>query len=340
MKEIRDQAREKLKDFCRVCPVCNGRACAGQVPGMGGVGTGASFMNNVDALKKVKLNLRLIHDATDPDISMDFLGARLSLPVMAAPIGGISFNLGGPLSEEDYVRAVLTGCVRAGTLGMAGDGGPDYVFDAARTVISELKGAGIPILKPWGDDELFRKLALAREAGAAMAGMDIDAAGLITLRLMGREVGPKTRDKLADIIAKSGLKMIIKGIMTPQDAKAALRAGAAAIVVSNHGGRVLDHTPGTAEVLPAIAQEVGGKLIILADGGVRTGSDVVKMLALGADGVLIGRPFAWAAVGGGVDGVVKYVEQLKNEMLSTMIVTGCHDVSEINHRVIQTPQSL
>lgn len=99
------------------------------------------------------------------------------------------------------------------------------------------------------------------------------------------------------------MKFVLKGIMTVEDAIAAERAGCDGIVVSNHGGRALDHTPGTIEVLPAIAAQVKGRMAVLMDGGIRDGLDVLKALAFGADAVLIGRPFCLAAVGGGSEGV-------------------------------------
>ncbi|MEF2230638.1 MAG: alpha-hydroxy-acid oxidizing protein, partial [Pseudodesulfovibrio sp.] len=89
MKEIHDNARVLMQGFCRVCKVCDGKACAGEVPGMGGLGTAASFKNNVAALAAVKLNMRLLHDAADPDTSATVLGIDLDMPVMAAPIGGV-----------------------------------------------------------------------------------------------------------------------------------------------------------------------------------------------------------------------------------------------------------
>ncbi len=92
------------------------------------------------------------------------------------------------------------------------------------------------------------------------------------------------------MVESTRLPFIIKGIMTVDDALMAVESGASAIIVSNHGGRVLDYTPGTCEVLPDIAKSVKGKITILVDGGVRTGVDVVKMLGLGADAVLMGRP--------------------------------------------------
>ncbi len=82
MKEIRDNARKLMEPQCRVCPICNGKACAGQVPGMGGLGSGSSFGSNIDALAKFKFNMRLIHDVTDPDTSVNILGKHLALPVL------------------------------------------------------------------------------------------------------------------------------------------------------------------------------------------------------------------------------------------------------------------
>ena len=142
--------------------------------------------------------------------------------------------------------------------------------------------------------------------GSPILGVDVDAAGLITLRKMGRPVMPMSVTELETVVRyvhDMGRKFIVKGIMTPDDAHRAIDAGCDAIVVSNHGGRVLDHCPGTATVLPAIADAVRGKITILADGAVRDGVDVLKMLALGADAVLVGRPLCIAAIGGGVEGV-------------------------------------
>ena len=89
MKEIKDKARELMKGFCRVCKVCDGKACAGEVPGMGGLNTAASFKNNVTALADIRVNMRLLHDAVEPDTSCSVLGYDLDMPVLAAPIGGI-----------------------------------------------------------------------------------------------------------------------------------------------------------------------------------------------------------------------------------------------------------
>ena len=334
MKEIRNQARKRMEGFCRVCPVCDGRACAGEVPGMGGIGTGAAFRDNIQALSEVRFQMRVIHDVAEPDTRTKILGIPLAIPVLAAPIGGVSFNMGGKLSEDDYIAAKLEGCREKGIIGCTGDGAPGFIHEAGFQAIRSLHGHGIPFIKPWEDRELFGKLEGAAAAGAAVVGMDIDAAGLITLKLMGRPVSPKTPEKLKEIISRTPMKFILKGIMTPDQARMAVDVGASAIVVTNHGGRVLDHTPGVARVLSGVASAVKGQIVVLADGGVRTGGDVLKMLALGADAVLIGRPFCTAALGGLREGVGKYLDQVRGELAQAMILTGTRSVCAVEPSIL------
>ena len=123
--------------------------------------------------------------------------------------------------------------------------------------------------------------------------------------------------------------MIIKGVLDPDDARDAVRFGADGIVVSNHGGRQLDGALSSARALPAIAQAVGGDLTVLADGGVRTGLDVVRMLALGARGVLLGRTYVYALAAQGESGVARLLDQIAAEMRVTMTLTGAADAGAI-----------
>lgn len=334
MKEIRKTARDLMTGFCRVCPVCNGKACAGEVPGMGGLGTGAAFMANVTSLARQTFSMRLVHDVIEPQTRTSVLGLDLSMPVMAAPIGGVSFNMGGKRTEDEYITAIINGCKDVGIIGCTGDGVPPFIHEAGFAAIKAADGHGIPFIKPWEDTELYEKLAKAKESGASIIGMDIDAAGLVTLRKMGRPVAPKSLEKLREIIAASNAKFVVKGVMTVEDATLAVEAGASAIVVSNHGGRVLDHTPGTAEVLPRIAAAVKKSVEIIVDGGVRTGGDVLKMLALGADAVMIGRPFSIAAMGGLTEGVRTYAETLRTELVQAMIMTGTASVTEVSDSIL------
>ena len=129
-------------------------------------------------------------------------------------------------------------------------------------------------------------------------------------------------------------KFVIKGILDPEDARAAVDSGADGIVVSNHGGRQLDGVPSTARALPAIADAVGGKLAILADGGVRSGLDVVRMLALGADTVLLGRAWAYALAAQGGAGVAKLLEIIEAEMRVAMALTGVTSIPQIDRSVL------
>ena len=242
--------------------------------------------------------------------------------------------MGGKRTEEEYIKAIIDGSRQAGIIGCTGDGVPPVIHESGLAAITAAGGHGIPFIKPWEDAELYEKLAKAKDSGATIVGMDIDAAGLITLRKMGRPVSPKSVDTLREIIARTGVKFIIKGIMTPEDAALALQAGADAIVVSNHGGRVLDHTPGTAEVLPAIAEQMKGKLGIIVDGGIRAGADVLKMLALGADAVMVGRPFGIAAMGNLTEGVVAYSATLRTELMQAMVMTGTESLAQISPTIL------
>ena len=312
MKEIRAAARERMKGHCRVCPVCDGKACAGEVPGMGGLGT-------------------------EPRTGCTILGIDLSFPVMAAPIGGVSFNMSDAMSEDDYIFAILEGSRAAGVIGCTGDGVPPFIIDAAVKALKACNGHGIPFIKPWEGKELFEKIDRVLADGSPILGVDVDAAGLITLRKMGRPVMPMSVTELETVVRyvhDMGRKFIVKGIMTPDDAHRAIDAGCDAIVVSNHGGRVLDHCPGTATVLPAIADAVRGRITILADGAVRDGVDVLKMLALGADAVLVGRPLCIAAIGGGVEGVTRYWQQMQGQLVQAMLLTGCASLADVREHII------
>ena len=222
-------------------------------------------------------------------------------------------------------------------MGCTGDGVPPFIHEAAFAAIRSLEGHGIPFIKPWEDAELFTKLEQAAATGAPAIGMDIDAAGLVTLRKMGRPVSPKSPAQIKAIIAGIQVPFILKGIMTADQARLAVDTGAQAIVVSNHGGRVLDHAPGAAEVLPEIAEAVGGQIAILADGGIRSGVDILKMIALGADAVMIGRPFSVAALGGLEEGVGAYLDQIKNELVSAMVLTGCPDMPSVGRDILRPP---
>lgn len=333
-KEVLKEARGNLNKSCRVCPTCNGVACAGEVPGMGGKGTGDAFKVNIEALAAYKLNMRTIHDAKDPDTSLELFGKKMDIPVFAAPVSGTTLNMGGKFSEEEYISWVISGCLSGGIFPMVGDTAVDSFLTTNLAELEKQGGNGIAIIKPWENANVIEKIKLAEKAGAFAIGMDIDACGLITLALHGKPVMPKNVQEIKEIVESTNLPFILKGIMTVDEAKLAVEAGVDAIVVSNHGGRVLDQTPGVADVLQEIAEEVKGKVIILADGGIRSGADILKMLALGADAVLIGRPFVTASFGGKAEGVKAYIHFLKSELKSAMVLTGCKTIKDVNSRIL------
>ena len=338
--EVYQKARQVLYPICRVCRECNGVACAGEYPGMGGVWSGASFQNNFEALRKVKLELRTLHELSSrdkkPDTSTIIFGQKLALPAMAAPIGGPGGNFQNLLPDAEYFDRVIGGCVDAGTVGSIGDGEMDSMdlVQGRFDVIKRYQGKAIAGIKPRPQQSLLQVVRLAEEAGAFMITIDTDSAGRYGRSHPDIALETKPVAKLREIVRATKIPVVIKGIMTPDQARLAGEAGAAGICVSNHGGRVLDHTPGTAEVLPAIVQAVKGKMVILVDGCVHYGDDVLKYVALGADAVLVGRHIIRAAYGGGRPGVALFMKTMRDELEAAMVVTGVPDVRSIDRQVL------
>ncbi|HOG52630.1 MAG TPA: alpha-hydroxy-acid oxidizing protein [Bacillota bacterium] len=337
LKEARGRAAEVLKDVCKVCRYCDGVACAGQVPGYGGAGTGTGFMNNYRSLARISINLRVLHDAGQPEIKANLLGIDLSMPIIGAAIAGTRVNRMGTLAEQDLADAMILGAKAAGTISMGGDGGDAEVLEATLASARKAGGHCIPVIKPRMNPEILKRMAWCREAGCTVVGIDVDAAALVNMALTGQKVEPKGKEKLEEIVRESGMKVVLKGIMTPDEARTAVEAGCAGIVVSNHGGRSVDHTPGTADALPAIAKEVKGKIAIIVDGGVRSGVDVLKMLALGADVVMVGRPLAIAGAGGGAEAVALQLKEYASGLEKAMMLTGCPDLASITGDVLYRP---
>lgn len=333
-KEVLQAAQGQMGP-CRACPVCNGRACGGTIPGPGAKGSGTVAVRNFDAWRNVRLNMDTIHENFVPDTSLTLFGRSFKYPFFAGPVGAMTLHYGDKYNDLDYNNILVPACAAAGIAAFTGDGTNHKVMEGAAAAITACGGAGIPTVKPWDNATVARKIALARSSGCFAMAMDIDAAGLPFLKNLTPPAGSKTVDELKEIVKlMNGKPFILKGIMTVNGAKKALEAGASGIVVSNHGGRVLDQCPATAEVLPAIVDAVGGKMTILVDGGIRTGMDVFKALALGADAVLIGRPFVNMVYGGGAEGVQVYVDKLKAELADTMAMCGAHKLSDIKRSML------
>lgn len=334
-QEVLENARACMGPYCKACPVCNGRVCSNQIPGPGAKGTGTVAIRNYDKWQDVFVNMDTICENGEADTSFEIFGRTYRAPIFAAPIGAMKMHYGDKYDDLEYNNILVPACADAGIAAFTGDGVNAAVMEGATKAIWAKAGNGIPTVKPWDVHTLEEKFALVKESNAFAAAMDIDAAGLPFLKNLTPPAGSKTVEELAEIIKKAGVPFILKGVMTVKGALKAKEAGAAAIVVSNHGGRVQDQCPATAEVLEEIVQAVGNDMKIFVDGGLRNGVDIFKALALGADAVLIGRPYVTAVYGGGAEGVKAYTEKLTNELKDTMAMCGAHSLSEISRDMVR-----
>ena len=332
-QEVLEQARTCMGK-CRACPVCDGLACKNTIPGPGAKGLGTGAIRSYQKWQELCVNMDTICENSDTDTTYDFFGQKLVIPVMAGPVGAVTLHYGDKFDDLRYNNVLVDGCAKAGILAFTGDGTNPAVMEGAADALKAHNGCGVPTVKPWNLDTIRQKMDLMKAADPCAIAMDIDAAGLPFLKGLTPPAGSKTVDQLKEIAAMAGKPFILKGIMTVSGAKKALEAGAAGIVVSNHGGRVLDQCPATAEVLPAIADAVGGKMKVFVDGGIRSGMDVFKALALGADAVLIARPFATMVYGGGEEGIQAYVSKLQAELADTMAMCGAHTLADINRSML------
>jgi isopentenyl diphosphate isomerase/L-lactate dehydrogenase-like FMN-dependent dehydrogenase len=260
---------------------------------------------------------------------------------MAAPIGGLSVNFPrlNDMSEDQYFEAIIGGCVDAGTMGSIGDiqSNPLAVTKGHYAVAGRFPGKVIAGIKPRPNENFISIIRLAEAAKAFMITIDIDSAGRGWMDASkGTAVEPKTVAQLRELVRSTKIPIVVKGIMTPDDALLVGETGAAGICVSNHGGRVLDNTPSTADVLPAIADQVKGKMVILVDGCVHYGTDVLRYVALGADAVLVGRHIWRAAHGGGREGVALFMKTMRDELTAAMVLTAVPNVAAISRNILDS----
>lgn len=328
-KEVEDKAREVMKPHCRVCKVCDGKACIGEVPGTGGKGDGKSFTVCREFFDSVKINLDTLYEFKEIDTSVELFGKKFSVPFFAAPISGLNMNYPGYLTEDEYSTYVLEGSAEENSFAFAADGPKDDCFLATLPIVKRLGGTAVSTIKPWKSEVCFEKIDKANDAGTMAIAMDIDSAGLVNLKLVGKPVNPKSPAEMKEIISYAKKPFIVKGIMTAEAAKKCASIGAYAIVVSNHGGRVMLGNDCPAKLLPEIRKAVGNKIKIFVDGGIRTGADIYRCLALGADACLIGRPFVVAAHGGRKEGVKLYIEKIKAELTETMLMSNASTLKDI-----------
>jgi 4-hydroxymandelate oxidase len=332
--EVLKSARGNMGPYCKVCPVCNGAACKNQMPGPGAKGVGDNAVRNYQKWQEIRVNMDTIHENKPIDTSVELFGRTFKYPFFAGPVGAMTLHYGEKYDDLAYNNLLVDACAKGGIAAFTGDGTNAKVMEGATAAIKAAGGLGIPTVKPWNLETIREKMELVKASGSFAVAMDIDGAGLPFLKNLTPPAGSKTVDELRNVAEMAGVPFIIKGIMTRRGALKAKDAGAAAIVVSNHGGRVLDQCPATAEVLEDIVEAVGGRMKILVDGGLRSGVDVFKALAMGADGVLLGRPFVTAVYGGAAEGVQCYIDKIGGELEDTMRMCGANTISDISRDMI------
>ncbi len=291
------------------------------------------------AWRERRLRPHVLRDVSAVDAATTVGGVRLALPVLLGPCA-----LHG-LAHPDGERATVAGAVAAGSLPVV----------SARASVG-LADLGLPVGRWWQQLYVLRDRGLTREVAEQASALGASAlvvtgdapvlarrrAGKQTLPPDARRAAPGLADRpgaeladdvtLADAVAlaaQTGLPFWVKGVLRADDARAAVEAGAAGVVVSNHGGRQLDGAVSTARALPEVAAAVAGRAGVLVDGGLRSGRDVVTALALGADAVLLGRPQLWALAVGGADGVADLLTGLREEVLEVLRLCGLPSVDRI-----------
>lgn len=287
---------------------------------------------------------RVLRDVSAVDTAVELLGSQLASPVLAAPT---AFHR---MAHDEGEVATAAGIAAAGSLMVLSSRATRYPEDVAAAA------------DPWWyqvywlrDRNITRRQAeRATAAGARALVLTVDApyvppkatAGLplplpqddelcrsvgLGTRLPGWEQDPALGlDAIGELGRLSGLPVLVKGVLRADDAKACVAAGAAGVIVSNHGGRQLDRAVATADALPAIAGAVGDAVPVLVDGGIRTGTDVLVALALGARAVLVGRPVLWALALDGADGVAALLDSYRTQLSTAMALAGAARAAEID----------
>jgi isopentenyl diphosphate isomerase/L-lactate dehydrogenase-like FMN-dependent dehydrogenase len=309
----------------------------GKPLGLRAIGAGLSFQNNFLALSKYKLKTRLITKHKEPILETTFFGKKIEMPVLASSMSGLSYV--SSMTEDEFAYCILEGARLAGTIGFTGHTSKDYKIHPGIEALKRVQGHGVNIFKPQSQETLLDLIKQSEKEKAVAVGVDIDGAGSVNFTRAGKPVYRKTINELRELKRSTRLPFMVKGVMCVEDALAAAEAGVDAIGVSNHGGRVLDSTPGVADVLPDVVKALrrmkkGRKIIVTADGAVRTGYEAVKLLALGADFALVGRPLARQALENGVDGVKRVLDYIKTDIRKAMIMTSCNNLEDVNEKIL------
>lgn len=333
--EVISNARGNVGPFCKACVICNGVACKNAIPGPGAKGAGDTAIRNYQKWQDIRVNMDTLQHEKPVSMTQTILGKTFKYPFFAGPVGAVAMHYSDCYNDMTYNSVLVSACAEAGIAAFTGDGINPEVMISASDAIRSASGIGVPTVKPWNMTTIEEKMALVRQSGAFAIAMDVDAAGLPFLKNMTPPAGGKSVEELREIAEMAGVPFIVKGVMTVRGALKAQEAGAQAIIVSNHGGRVLDQCPSTAEVLLEITESVSSEMTVLVDGGIRSGTDIFKALAMGASGVVIARPFVTAVYGGGSDGVKAYIAKLAGELSDTMVMCGAFTIDDITRDMIR-----
>jgi len=287
---------------------------------------GPSVMANRKYLDSLFFETKFF-DPVDVDTSLTIFGTKLRTPVFCSAISRLPY-----MSDTDLAE-IARGVSNAGSLIMLGIGGSPELQSAIDTGAPVVK-----MVKPYQKTELiYEKARDAESRGCVAVGMDIDHfyGVLMVDRVLRTELfGPQRTEELKQLISQSKLPFIIKGVLSISDAEKAVQLGASAVVVSNHGSGAIDFSVPSMIALPRIVESVGDKLTVLIDTGFRTGSDVLKALALGAKGVGFADSILLALAADGSHGVELLINQLTAELRRTMAATGCPNLSAIERSII------
>jgi 4-hydroxymandelate oxidase len=307
----------------------------------GGAGDEWTLGENRRAFDRWSLRPRILRAAGDPDPSTSVLGTPISFPVLVAPWAYQS------MAHADGERATARAAAAAGTIMVVSSTATDSLEEVAAASEAP-KWWQLYILEDRdATTDVLARVVEARYAAICLT-VDLQVFGLrhrdarhgFEPPISGRSSrlpydAMLSWDDIAWVRERTpGLPLLVKGVLTAEDAELAVAAGADGIVVSNHGGRQLDWSPAGLTALPEVAAAVGGRVPVLVDGGIRRGTDVVKALALGADAVLAARPFIWGLAVDGEAGVADVLRILRLEFENAMALCGCRTVAEITSALV------
>jgi isopentenyl diphosphate isomerase/L-lactate dehydrogenase-like FMN-dependent dehydrogenase len=301
---------------------------------VGGSESETTLRRNRLAFDRVAFRPRILIDVSDIDPSTTFMGQRLRIPAILAPIGSLQ------VFDPEGAVASTKAATEFGIMHVVSSVTEPALEDtAAATATPKIFQLYVHGDMKWTEDILGR----VKQAGYAALALTVDVAyysrrerPMITRYQPPTRRVPPNRKYLAsltwetmDLIKEmAGLPFMLKGVQTAEDAEIAVQHGVDVIWVSNHGGRQIDHGLGSMETLPEIVQAVSGSARIIVDGGVQRGSDILKAVALGADAVALGRLQGWGLAAGGKDGIVRMLEILEDELISAMGLIGITSIGQ------------